>query len=145
MASKNPSIVVIDEALCIGCTRCIKVCPVDAIIGAHRFMHTVIPTECIGCELCIAPCPMDCIHIKSIDKPLYEKERVKRRFQARKKRLAAIEAEQKNCFTEAKQLADKTSDPAASSKQDYIQAALAKKRAARQLTGSDKNHEPPKT
>ena len=49
------------EPDCIGCTLCIKACPVDAIIGASQWMHTVIADECTGCELCISPCPVDCI------------------------------------------------------------------------------------
>jgi len=55
------SVAVIDEARCIGCTHCRSACPVDAIVGAHQLMHTVITSECTGCELCIAPCPVDCI------------------------------------------------------------------------------------
>lgn len=51
----------IDEARCIGCTHCITACPVDAIVGAQQFMHTVIVDECTGCDLCLAPCPVDCI------------------------------------------------------------------------------------
>jgi electron transport complex protein RnfB len=51
----------IDESLCIGCTYCRTACPVDAIIGAHHFMHTVIAAECTGCELCLPRCPVDCI------------------------------------------------------------------------------------
>ena len=54
---------VIDEAHCIGCTLCIKACPVDAIVGANKFMHTVIPALCTGCDLCIPPCPVDCIDL----------------------------------------------------------------------------------
>jgi electron transport complex protein RnfB len=54
-------IAVIDESLCIGCAWCRDACPVDAITGAHRFMHTVIASECTGCELCVARCPVDCI------------------------------------------------------------------------------------
>lgn len=54
-------VAVIDESLCIGCTHCRDACPVDAIVGAHQFMHTVIKTECTGCELCLPPCPVDCI------------------------------------------------------------------------------------
>ena len=58
-------VAVVDEALCIGCTHCRTACPVDAIIGAHQLMHTIIETECTGCELCIAPCPVDCISLRS--------------------------------------------------------------------------------
>ena len=54
----------IDEALCIGCTKCIQACPVDAIVGAPKQMHTVIEALCTGCELCVAPCPVDCIHMQ---------------------------------------------------------------------------------
>jgi electron transport complex protein RnfB len=52
---------VIDEASCIGCRKCIDVCPVDAIVGARKWMHTVIVSECNGCGLCLPPCPVDCI------------------------------------------------------------------------------------
>src|SRR5262249_385859 len=58
---KPREIAVIDEETCIGCTKCIQACPVDAIIGASKMMHTVLVEECTGCELCIAPCPVDCI------------------------------------------------------------------------------------
>ncbi|HVK94513.1 MAG TPA: electron transport complex subunit RsxB [Noviherbaspirillum sp.] len=54
-------VAVIDESLCIGCTLCIQACPVDAIIGAAKQMHTVLPQLCTGCDLCVAPCPVDCI------------------------------------------------------------------------------------
>ena len=57
---------VIDEQNCIGCTLCIQACPVDAILGAAKHMHTVIAKECTGCELCLAPCPVDCIQMVPI-------------------------------------------------------------------------------
>lgn len=52
---------VIDESRCIGCALCIPPCPVDAIIGTNKYMHTVLADHCTGCELCVAPCPVDCI------------------------------------------------------------------------------------
>ena len=58
---KPRTLAVIDENLCIGCTLCIQACPVDAIIGASKQMHTVMPDLCTGCDLCVAPCPVDCI------------------------------------------------------------------------------------
>jgi electron transport complex protein RnfB len=54
----------IEEALCIGCTHCRSVCPVDAIVGAQQFMHTIVAAECTGCELCLPRCPVDCISMK---------------------------------------------------------------------------------
>ena len=58
---RAPQVAVIDEATCIGCTKCIQACPVDAIVGASQRMHTVIASWCTGCELCLPPCPVDCI------------------------------------------------------------------------------------
>ena len=64
------TVVYIDEETCIGCTLCIQACPVDAILGAAKHMHTVIESECTGCDLCIPPCPVDCIHVKPIQPTL---------------------------------------------------------------------------
>ncbi len=63
---KPKSVAFIDEATCIGCTLCIQACPVDAILGAAKHMHTIIASECTGCELCVAPCPVDCISMQPI-------------------------------------------------------------------------------
>lgn len=63
------AVAVIDEALCIGCARCLPSCPVDAIVGAPRFLHTVIPAECTGCGLCVPACPVDCIGMFVPDPP----------------------------------------------------------------------------
>jgi len=59
-----PFVAWIDETACIGCTKCIQACPVDAIVGASRYMHTIIAEHCTGCELCIPPCPVDCIEMR---------------------------------------------------------------------------------
>jgi len=90
-----PLVAVIDEAVCIGCTKCIQACPVDAIVGAAKRMHTVVAAECTGCELCLPPCPVDCIALVAIDEQPLARERVLRRathararFEARNTRLA---------------------------------------------------------
>ena len=64
--TKPKSVAFIDENICIGCTLCIQACPVDAILGAAKQMHTIIASECTGCELCLAPCPVDCISMVEI-------------------------------------------------------------------------------
>ena len=58
---RRDAVALVDEARCIGCTRCIEACPVDAIVGAQGLMHTVVEPWCIGCRLCLPPCPVDCI------------------------------------------------------------------------------------
>lgn len=67
---KPKSVAYIDESLCIGCTLCIQACPVDAILGAAKQMHTIIAPECTGCELCVAPCPVDCISMVPLKEDL---------------------------------------------------------------------------
>jgi Na+-translocating ferredoxin:NAD+ oxidoreductase subunit B len=62
-AESPPLVALIDEDRCIGCAKCLPACPVDAIVGAQRFMHTVIAAQCTGCELCLPPCPVDCISL----------------------------------------------------------------------------------
>ena len=61
---KKPLVAVIDEPSCIGCALCLSACPVDAIVGAPKYLHTVIAFECTGCELCIPSCPVDCIQME---------------------------------------------------------------------------------
>lgn len=67
---ESKTVVVIDEQTCIGCTLCIQACPVDAILGAAKQMHTVITSECTGCDLCIPPCPVDCIYVVPVEPTL---------------------------------------------------------------------------
>jgi len=94
----------IREAECIGCTKCIQACPVDAIVGAAKVMHTVIIDECTGCDLCVAPCPVDCIEMRPLATVLpivgglantdierseraLKRDRARRRFEQRNARL----------------------------------------------------------
>ncbi len=84
------------EADCIGCTKCIQVCPVDAIVGASKLMHTVIADDCTGCELCVPACPVDCIVLEPM--PLAQidathADSARRHFQRREVRLQRLQAE----------------------------------------------------
>ena len=111
-------IALIREAECIGCTKCIEICPVDAILGAQQQMHTVIASECIGCKLCIAPCPVDCIDL--ITQPTVQSQQEKkllamRRFNARKERF--VKKNIKENVAQTISLA---------SKKNYITAAIAR-------------------
>jgi electron transport complex protein RnfB len=98
------TVVRIDEARCIGCALCLDACPVDAIVGAAKRMHTVIEAECTGCELCLPPCPVDCIEVLPADRPeldggpwrdysLEQADRARRRTGARLERLDRRERE----------------------------------------------------
>lgn len=64
-----PRVAFIREAECIGCKKCIRACPVDAILGTAKQMHTVIASECTGCDLCVEPCPVDCIDMITLKRP----------------------------------------------------------------------------
>lgn len=87
---KRTAVALIDEARCIGCTRCIDACPVDAIAGAQGFMHTVIAAYCTGCELCLPPCPVDCIDMVAFPVPwtAADAKAAKRRAFVRKRRIS---------------------------------------------------------
>lgn len=98
-AAKPPMLAVIREHECIGCTKCIQACPVDAIVGAAKQMHTVIADSCTGCELCIAPCPVDCIDMvilkaKNETEQLAKSNQWREHFNARNTRLARDKLEQ---------------------------------------------------
>jgi electron transport complex protein RnfB len=84
-------VALIDEALCIGCTLCIQACPVDAIVGAAKRMHTIVPQWCTGCDLCVPPCPMDCIAMVPVEPPRAwtraDADAARARFHARRARL----------------------------------------------------------
>ena len=85
-AYRAPQVALIDEDLCIGCVKCIQACPVDAIVGASKRMHTVIASWCTGCELCIPPCPVDCISLVDVA-ALPAPGLSRARYQSRERRL----------------------------------------------------------
>lgn len=92
-AHRAPQVAVIDEALCIGCVKCIHACPVDAIIGAPKMLHVVIASWCTGCELCLPPCPVDCIGLEPVA-ALPDANLSRERHRARAERLVRDEAEE---------------------------------------------------
>jgi electron transport complex protein RnfB len=95
--SETPPLVAwIDEARCIGCARCLSPCPVDAIVGAQKYMHTVLIERCTGCELCLPPCPVDCIEMRAapqqaVNVPALNRER----YAAHTSRLEKLAAERR--------------------------------------------------
>jgi len=119
---------VIREAECIGCTKCIQACPVDAIIGAAKQMHTVIADLCIGCGLCLPPCPVDCIDLIAttpLSPPHIQQKThdAKIRLDARNHRLAKNKKTNVTAFTATKKTNTITAD--------VIQAAIARVLAKR--------------
>ena len=91
---RAPLVAWIDESRCIGCARCLPPCPVDAIVGAPKFLHTVLTERCTGCELCIAPCPVDCIELRPAQQdPTLQAPLHRRRYAAHQARLARRDAE----------------------------------------------------
>lgn len=83
-----PRVAWIDESRCIGCARCLPPCPVDAIVGAAKFMHTVLAERCTGCELCLAPCPVDCIEMRPGPEPAANQAHLNRaRYDSHTRRL----------------------------------------------------------
>ena len=141
--SAPAQIAYIREAECIGCTKCIQACPIDAIVGAAKLMHTVIIDECTGCDLCVAPCPVDCIEMRPLQPntvlPVVgglaltpqarqarnlKRDHARRRFEQRNARLQR-EEQQKIAERQARQRAAQPAETTA----DPMQAALERVRA----------------
>ena len=128
-------VAVIDEARCIGCTLCIQACPVDAIVGAAKLMHTVVTGLCSGCDLCVPPCPVDCIEMvpaKGADR-VWDPARAdaaRVRFELRTARLSR-ESEERAERLARRALREKGSDPEAEKKRAVIAAAVERARAKR--------------
>ncbi len=138
--SAPAQVAVIREAECIGCTKCIQACPVDAIVGAAKLMHTVIVDECTGCDLCVAPCPVDCIDMRPLPSttvvPIVgglavgeaqrmaraaKRSHARQRFEARNARQSREERQR-----QAERLArqQKAGEPAAATRLEPVQSAL---------------------
>ena len=140
----------IDENWCIGCTLCIKACPVDAIVGANKRMHTIIESQCTGCDLCLPVCPVDCILTEALPTPIgqtpttawgtwsqSQADQALTRYTQRQHRLQheALHKNQAKAQVLAHKLEDlaqhsKISDPALlEQKKSVVQQALEKARA----------------
>jgi Na+-translocating ferredoxin:NAD+ oxidoreductase subunit B len=132
-------VALIDETWCIGCTLCIKACPVDAIIGASKHMHTVIAERCTGCELCIAPCPVDVISLVNVTGAksgwdawsAADADLARTRYETRTARLVREEAAHQASLSARREsdLADLRADDAeAARKREIIAAAMERAR-----------------
>lgn len=127
---KPRAIAKIDESMCIGCMKCILACPVDAISGTKKLMHTVIESECTGCELCIEPCPMDCISLVDIaedkqpvnlpvDEYEAQKDYYRDRYEFHKQRVEQSKSKQRDVYKNIATAQEMD-------KKAYIAASLAK-------------------
>lgn len=135
---KSPSVAWIDENLCIGCVKCIQACPVDAIIGTGKMMHTVLTAACTGCALCVPVCPMDCIDIhempKITDPEILQSraDQARRHYYRRQRRLQIDIVEDKKFYQDKVTLKPDVIDP----KKAYIEAALLRVKQKKQDKGS---------
>jgi len=132
-------VAVIREAECIGCTKCIQACPVDAIFGAAKLMHSVIATECTGCDLCVEPCPMDCIDLIALpeaeqpdampaERRLEQSDHYRKRHETQTSRMQRLEQEAQQRHKENKAPLDARKLDSREQKKAYIAEAMARVR-----------------
>lgn len=147
------AVAIIDEAWCIGCTLCIKVCPTDAIMGSNKMMHTVIEPYCTGCELCVPVCPVDCISLENVtgektgwtawSQELSDLARARYAFHSAKAKREKIESDENLEKKALEKLADLPThslhtDPVAlEKKRAIIEAAVARARERRTTLSPD--------
>lgn len=131
--TRAPALAVIRESECIGCTKCIQACPVDAIIGAAKHLHTVLADECTGCGLCVEPCPVDCIDMVTLPPQqdgtyAYDPNKARARFQAKQIRLLQQDHARQAQYQAKRHLAAENEDGKRDqqAKQAYIMQALAR-------------------
>ncbi len=131
-AAQPRTVAFIDEARCIGCTLCIQACPVDAIVGTAKRMHTVVAALCTGCDLCVPPCPVDCIDMLPLPKARAPwtaamAAAARARFQFRGLRLAREKAERARGLARRSQ--EESGQPMADAKNAVILAAVERAKA----------------
>lgn len=120
----------IREAECIGCTKCIDACPVDAILGSAKSMHIILKSECTGCMLCLPPCPVDCIETVLIAQIADETEQKQKSAQARQRTIA----KQKRMIAERTEKAKSTPIGTLAERKAYVEKAFARISAKQRLT-----------
>ncbi|MGB6976598.1 MAG: RnfABCDGE type electron transport complex subunit B [Gammaproteobacteria bacterium] len=135
--AKPPLRAVIREAECIGCAKCIQACPVDAILGAAKQMHTVIADQCTGCELCVAPCPVDCIEMQTIPAldvavGKQKTQQFRQRFYAREVRLTRDKIQQQTQHQHAKLAHETDPNQVLANRQSAVASAVARAKAKKQ-------------
>lgn len=131
----------IDASVCIGCTKCLQACPVDAIVGANRRMHTVVADACTGCDLCLAPCPVDCIEMRpaldadgrprawtDADAALARERTLRRRSRLARVRAANDERLARKALGKLETMAAQPDDDQTRRKRAIVEAALARAR-----------------
>ena len=128
---KPVSVAFIEESLCIGCTLCIQACPVDAIAGASKVMHTIIAALCTGCELCVAPCPVDCIAMLPLPPQTLMREQkhaaaaaARKRYRFRMERIERDKREKTEKLAQKEKIAMKPASTLDTDAQALIRAAL---------------------
>ena len=129
--TRPPALALIREDECIGCTKCIQACPVDAIVGSAKHMHSIIAQECTGCGLCLDPCPVDCIELIPLQKQTYDSDTARRHYEARQTRVLQEKQQQETQYRAQRLLAQQSKDASIErdAKNAYIQKALARVKA----------------